>query len=62
VVSTVACAGFWSVAAATAIAVVPGNRRARALAIVAGGLTVATVLWVPAGTFVGQHAGWRAAF
>jgi DHA1 family chloramphenicol resistance protein-like MFS transporter len=32
------------------------------MAIVTGGLTVATVLGVPAGTFLGQHAGWRSAF
>nr|WP_042188439.1 Cmx/CmrA family chloramphenicol efflux MFS transporter [Kibdelosporangium sp. MJ126-NF4]CTQ90350.1 FIG01126077: hypothetical protein [Kibdelosporangium sp. MJ126-NF4] len=62
VVSAVACAGFWAVAAATAVALVPTERRGRALAILVGGLTVANVVGVPAGTFLGQHAGWRAAF
>lgn len=62
VVSAVACAGFWAVAAATAIALVPVERRGRALAILVGGLTVANIAGVPAGTFLGQHAGWRAAF
>lgn len=62
VVSAVACAGFWAVAAATAVALVPVDRRGRALAILVGGLTVANIAGVPAGTFLGQHAGWRAAF
>jgi len=62
VVSAVACAGFWAVAAATAVALVPVARRGRALAILVGGLTVANIAGVPAGTFLGQHAGWRAAF
>ncbi|GAB3743298.1 MFS transporter [Amycolatopsis oliviviridis] len=62
VVSAVACAGFWAVAAATAVAMVPVERRGRALAILVGGLTVANIAGVPAGTFLGQHAGWRAAF
>lgn len=62
VFSAVACAGFWAVAAATAVALVPVERRGRALAILVGGLTVANIAGVPAGTFLGQHAGWRAAF
>ncbi|MGF6881961.1 DHA1 family chloramphenicol resistance protein-like MFS transporter [Nocardia sp. GAS34] len=36
--------------------------RGRAMGIVAGGLTVATVIGLPAGTFIGQHVGWRASF
>ncbi|MBF6176440.1 Cmx/CmrA family chloramphenicol efflux MFS transporter [Nocardia blacklockiae] len=55
-------AGFWSVAAATAVGLVPGSARGRAMSVVAGGLTIATVVGLPAGTFVGQHLGWRAAF
>ncbi|WP_216204860.1 Cmx/CmrA family chloramphenicol efflux MFS transporter [Amycolatopsis aidingensis] len=62
IVAALACAGFWAVAAVTTISLVPGNRRGPALAVLAGGLTVANVLGVPAGTFLGQHAGWRAAF
>ncbi len=55
-------AGFWSVAATTAIALVPADRRGRAMSVVAGGLTLATVVGLPAGTVLGQHAGWRATF
>ncbi|KXO93886.1 Cmx/CmrA family chloramphenicol efflux MFS transporter [Tsukamurella pseudospumae] len=55
-------AGFWSVAATTAIALVPEDRRGRAMSVVAGGLTLATVIGLPLGTLLGQHAGWRATF
>lgn len=55
-------AGFWAVAAVTAVGLVPVNRRAKAMSVVAGGLTVATIIGLPAGTVIGQHLGWRAAF
>lgn len=55
-------AGFWSVAATTAMALVPPDRRGRAMSLVVGGLTLATVVGLPAGTILGQHAGWRATF
>jgi DHA1 family chloramphenicol resistance protein-like MFS transporter len=32
------------------------------MSIVAGGLTVATVIGLPAGTWIGQHLGWRGTF
>ncbi|SOD76571.1 MFS transporter, DHA1 family, chloramphenicol resistance protein [Streptomyces sp. 1222.2] len=62
VVSALACAGFWAVGAAVAVAMVPVNARARALAIMIGGLSIANVLGVPAGAFLGEHFGWRSAF
>lgn len=55
-------AGFWAVASATAIGLVPANAHGRAMSVVAGGLTVATVIGLPAGTFIGQHFGWRGSF
>ena len=39
----------------------PGNR-AKGVAFVLTGLTVANVVGVPLGTFLGQQVGWRAAF
>lgn len=60
--SALACAGFWAVGAAVAVAMVPVNARARALAIMIGGLSIANVLGVPAGAFLGEHFGWRSAF
>ncbi|MGW0748357.1 Cmx/CmrA family chloramphenicol efflux MFS transporter [Streptomyces sp. NPDC002587] len=62
VVSALACAGFWAVGAAVAIAMVPKDQRARAMAVMIGGLSIANVLGVPAGAFLGEHLGWRSAF
>lgn len=62
VVSAFACAGFWAVGAAVAIAMVPMNARARAMAVMIGGLSIANVLGVPLGAFLGEHFGWRSAF
>ncbi len=55
-------AGFWAVAGAATVDLVPEGARGRAMAVVAGGLPVATVLGLPGGTLIGQLAGWRAAF
>lgn len=62
VVSALACAGFWAVGAAVAIAMVPVNARARAMAVMIGGLSIANVLGVPLGAFLGESFGWRSAF
>ncbi|MFJ8664286.1 Cmx/CmrA family chloramphenicol efflux MFS transporter [Streptomyces sp. NPDC093600] len=62
VVSALACAGFWAVGAAVAIAMVPVGARAKAMAVMIGGLSIANVLGVPAGAFLGEHLGWRSAF
>ncbi|MFD7667013.1 Cmx/CmrA family chloramphenicol efflux MFS transporter [Streptomyces sp. NPDC059788] len=62
VVSAFAYAGFWSVAAATSVGLVPAGVKGKALSVVGAGLTLATIVGVPAGTVVGQHIGWRAAF
>ncbi|MFJ5674527.1 Cmx/CmrA family chloramphenicol efflux MFS transporter [Streptomyces sp. NPDC093097] len=62
VVSALACAGFWAVGAAVAVSLVPVNARARAMAVMVGGLSIANIAGVPAGALLGQHAGWRSAF
>ncbi|MGW6980345.1 Cmx/CmrA family chloramphenicol efflux MFS transporter [Streptomyces sp. NPDC054932] len=62
VVSAFTCAGFWAVGAAVAIAMVDKDQRARAMAVMIGGLSIANVLGVPAGAFLGEHLGWRSAF
>jgi DHA1 family chloramphenicol resistance protein-like MFS transporter len=54
--------GFWSIAAVTVVALVPANSRARAMSIVTGGLTIATIVGLPLGTVLGQHFGWQSAF
>ncbi|MFE2866429.1 Cmx/CmrA family chloramphenicol efflux MFS transporter [Embleya sp. NPDC059259] len=61
-VSAVAYAGFWAVAAVTALGLVAVNAKAKAMAVVAGGLSLATVVGLPLGTMIGNWAGWRAAF
>lgn len=61
-VSGLAYAGFWTVGASAAMSLVGSGHRGRAMSVVAGGLTVATVLGLPAGTWLGQQWGWRAAF
>ncbi|MGZ0145834.1 Cmx/CmrA family chloramphenicol efflux MFS transporter [Kribbella sp. WER1] len=55
-------AGFWAVASVTAIELAGPQARAKAMSILAGGLTVATIVGLPAGTLLGQHLGWRSAF
>ncbi|MFF4497406.1 Cmx/CmrA family chloramphenicol efflux MFS transporter [Streptomyces sp. NPDC001546] len=62
VVSAFACAGFWAVGAAVAIAMVGKDQRARAMSVMIGGLSIANVLGVPAGAFLGEQFGWRSAF
>ncbi|MBB4891906.1 DHA1 family chloramphenicol resistance protein-like MFS transporter [Streptomyces olivoverticillatus] len=62
VVSALACAGFWAVGAAVAVSLVPVTARAKAMAVMLGGLSIANIAGVPAGALLGQHAGWRSAF
>ncbi len=53
---------FFGIGSIVAANVVPHEQRARAVAIMFSGLTLANVLGVPAGTALGQAYGWRAAF
>ncbi|MGW0789658.1 Cmx/CmrA family chloramphenicol efflux MFS transporter [Streptomyces sp. NPDC002911] len=62
VVGALANAGFWAVALVTALALVGPHQRARATAVVVGGVTVACVVGVPAGAALGELYGWRSAF
>lgn len=62
VVAALACATFWAVGSVTAVTVTPAGSTARALAVVLGGLTLANILGVPAGTWIGERLGWQAAF
>ncbi|MGH8917956.1 MAG: Cmx/CmrA family chloramphenicol efflux MFS transporter [Actinomycetes bacterium] len=62
VVSAFVYAGFWAVATITALRLATDKTRGRALAVVVSGLTVATIIGLPGGTFIGQHLGWRSAF
>lgn len=53
---------FWSTAASMAVRIVPGKHAVRATSAVYGGLALASVLGIPAGTFLGNYAGWRIVF
>ncbi|WP_145563572.1 MFS transporter [Yersinia aldovae] len=53
---------FFGLASVVATDLVQPNRRARAIALVFMGVTLANVLGVPLGTAIGQAFGWRAAF
>ncbi|MFE9378415.1 MFS transporter [Streptomyces sp. NPDC006855] len=53
---------FFGVGAVVAARLVPEGRRARAVATMFLGLTVANIVGVPAATLLGQHLGWRATF
>ncbi|MDF4002934.1 MFS transporter [Luteibacter sp. PPL201] len=53
---------FFGIGAVVAAHLVPPGQRARAIALMFTGLTLANVLGVPFGTFLGQWAGWRATF
>jgi DHA1 family inner membrane transport protein len=53
---------FWSIAVVTAASLFPARIRARAIAGVLGGGSVAVVLGVPAATWLGQQGGWHLPF
>ncbi|MER7706830.1 MFS transporter [Kitasatospora sp. NPDC097605] len=59
VAAAAAAAAFTPNAGAVAAFLVRPEQRARALAVVVGGLTVATALGVPLGGLAGQWTGWR---
>lgn len=53
---------FFGIGALVAADVLGPGNRAKGVAFVLTGLTVANVVGVPLGTFLGQQVGWRAAF
>lgn len=59
VVAAIGASGYTAAAAAVAAALVAPSLRGRALAVVLGGITVATIIGVPLGIFVGNWLGWR---
>ncbi|MFF4341254.1 MFS transporter [Kitasatospora sp. NPDC001540] len=53
---------FWSVIASTAAGQFPERHRARVIAALFSGSSLAGVAGVPAGTYLGQQFGWRVPF
>lgn len=62
VVTALAHGTFFGVGAVVATGLVPRERQASAISLMFAGLTVATLLGVPAGAWLGLQAGWRATF
>lgn len=62
VVMALAAGVYMPAANAVAVALVPPERRGRAIALVTGGMTVSLILGVPFGTAVVAFGGWPLAF
>lgn len=58
----IALGGFWSMATAVAIRLVPTPMVPRALSILFSGVSVATIVAVPLGSYLGGLYGWRSVF
>ncbi|MFD3881193.1 MFS transporter [Streptomyces microflavus] len=54
--------GVWAIAAGLAVRLVPAKSVSPATSLVFSGIAVASVLGVPAGTYLGAAFGWRSAF
>jgi DHA1 family inner membrane transport protein len=62
IVTSLAHGTFFGVGSVVATSLVPEDRKASAIAVMFTGLTIATLLGVPAGAWLGLHFGWRASF
>jgi MFS transporter, DHA1 family, inner membrane transport protein len=62
VVASLAHGAFFGIGSVVAADLVAPEKKAGAIAMMFTGLTVANVVGVPLGTYVGQSAGWRATF
>jgi predicted MFS family arabinose efflux permease len=58
----IALGGFWSMATAVAMRLVPGTLVPRALSLVFSGVSAATIVAVPMGSYLGSQIGWRSVF
>ncbi|MBF6047198.1 MFS transporter [Streptomyces sp. NRRL B-1677] len=54
--------GFWSIGTGLADRLVPAASAGRATSVIFSAVPLGSVLGVPAGTFIGDLAGWRTAF
>ncbi|MEU2759651.1 MULTISPECIES: MFS transporter [unclassified Streptomyces] len=62
VIASLAHGAFFGIGSVVAAGLVPPRKTAGAIAMMFTGLTVANVVGVPLGTFIGQTAGWRTTF
>ncbi|MDH6144327.1 DHA1 family inner membrane transport protein [Kitasatospora sp. GP30] len=62
IVASLAHGAFFGIGAVVAADLVAPDKKAGAIATMFTGLTVANIVGVPLGTFIGQAVGWRATF
>ncbi|MEU2248278.1 MFS transporter [Streptomyces sp. NPDC019224] len=62
VIASLAHGAFFGIGAVVAAGLVTPQKKAGAIALMFTGLTVANVVGVPVGTYIGQNAGWRSTF
>jgi MFS transporter, DHA1 family, inner membrane transport protein len=62
IVASLTHGAFFGVGATVASELVPAHRRSEAIALMFSGLTLANVLGVPIGSWLGQYSGWRTTF
>lgn len=62
IVTSLAHGTFFGVGSVVATSLVPAEKKASAIAVMFTGLTIATLLGVPAGAWLGLQFGWRASF
>ncbi|MGW1929281.1 MFS transporter [Streptomyces sp. NPDC001919] len=62
VVTALATGAFWAVGFVIVTAAAGPAHATRAVGVMMGGLTLANVIGVPIGSFVGQYTGWRGPF
>jgi DHA1 family inner membrane transport protein len=62
IIASLAHGAFFGIGSVVAAGLVAPHKKAGAIAMMFTGLTVANVVGVPLGTFVGQSAGWRVTF
>lgn len=62
IIAALAHGGYFGIGAVLASSLVSPPKQASAVAALFAGLTIANVLGVPAGAFVGQQLGWRTVF
>jgi predicted MFS family arabinose efflux permease len=54
--------GFWAIAVGLGTRLMPAEHAQRATAVIFGGISIGTVVGVPAGPLLGNLFGWRSAF
>ncbi|MFI9720945.1 MFS transporter [Streptomyces sp. NPDC052396] len=62
IVASLAHGAFFGIGSIVAAGLVPPRKKAGAIALMFTGLTLSSVVGVPASTLIGQHLGWRITF